>query len=377
MQPELKDIIAISKALGSDTQLTQGGGGNTSVKTDDLQLMYLKASGTALKNMSAKKGWRRLQLPPILDMLKDNAMAKMDMVKRENKVAKQLLKICDDTTSDAQPSIEAHMHGLLRKYTVHLHPTAVSPYVCSRDGEQAIEKLFAPEKLPPLWVPCADTGYMTARRIAKLLPAYRKQYQALPKLLFLQKHGLVVTEDSAAAVIKLTQKVVRTCQRNLQKPKAKPVKTPAPTDIAQARKAIRAALKVTETEIPTLKHYFDAELAKLLAQPEIAQWCKIPALVPHELSYANGMPLFVDDVDTDKIAKQILQARKKGIQAPTFLVKNIGLFVIAPTKKNQIIKDVLTAGLTIRQHLDQLGGANPMTKRQQLFTNTVYAYSHS
>jgi hypothetical protein len=129
--------------------------------------------------------------------------------------------------------------------------------------------------------------------------------------------------------------------------------------------------------MPTIKHYFDAELATLLSQPNIAKWCQIPGLVPHELSYANGMPLFIDNIDPDNIAKQIIKLQKKGIQAPTFLVKNVGLFVIAPGKKNSIIKDVLTAGLTIRQYLDQLGGPNPMTKRQQLFTNTVYAYSHS
>ena len=54
MNQALADLIKISRDTGIDPTLVQGGGGNTSVKTDDGKYMYIKASGTALKDMDSK-----------------------------------------------------------------------------------------------------------------------------------------------------------------------------------------------------------------------------------------------------------------------------------------------------------------------------------
>ena len=51
MDEALRDLITISRAVGGDPSLVQGGGGNTSVKTAGGRFMYVKASGTALKDM--------------------------------------------------------------------------------------------------------------------------------------------------------------------------------------------------------------------------------------------------------------------------------------------------------------------------------------
>lgn len=52
MDKVLADLIKISNTTGKDPALVLGGGGNTSVKTADGKYMYIKASGTALKDMS-------------------------------------------------------------------------------------------------------------------------------------------------------------------------------------------------------------------------------------------------------------------------------------------------------------------------------------
>ena len=54
MDKALTDLIRISNVTGRDSSLVAGGGGNTSVKTDDGKFMFIKASGTALKDMDAK-----------------------------------------------------------------------------------------------------------------------------------------------------------------------------------------------------------------------------------------------------------------------------------------------------------------------------------
>ncbi|MFH1371480.1 MAG: class II aldolase/adducin family protein [Planctomycetota bacterium] len=151
MDKVLSDLIRISNITGKDPMLVQGGSGNTSVKTDDGKYMYIKASGTALKDMNAKAGWRRLRLDKILEIIKDNHNV------GEPEIANRLMFTCDDDVAvKTKPSIEAPLHAILGRYVIHLHPVAVLSFACARNGQREIEKLFKDEKYSPLWIP-----YMT------------------------------------------------------------------------------------------------------------------------------------------------------------------------------------------------------------------------
>ena len=78
MDKSLSELIRISKAVGEDRSLVQGGGGNTSVKTSDGKYMFIKASGTALKDMNSRRGWRRMRLDSILSITKDKSIAQLE-----------------------------------------------------------------------------------------------------------------------------------------------------------------------------------------------------------------------------------------------------------------------------------------------------------
>jgi rhamnose utilization protein RhaD (predicted bifunctional aldolase and dehydrogenase) len=160
MNSALKDLIKISNATGRDVALVQAGGGNTSVKddgrqtTDDRRYMYIKASGTALKDMSVKKGWRRLRLDVVLSIIEDKSIAKLDTQARETFIKNRLLLACaPPRRGQARPSLESHFHALLDKYVVHLHPQAVLAYTCAKNGREKLQKLFRNEKFPPVWIP--------------------------------------------------------------------------------------------------------------------------------------------------------------------------------------------------------------------------------
>ncbi len=114
MNKALADLIRISNAAGKDPAFVQGGGGNTSVKTDDGKFMYIKASGTALKDMNSKKGWRRMDLGSVLSVMRDGLIAKLGVHTRETEVVDRLLLACDDNITDgSRPSVEAHLHAFL------------------------------------------------------------------------------------------------------------------------------------------------------------------------------------------------------------------------------------------------------------------------
>jgi rhamnose utilization protein RhaD (predicted bifunctional aldolase and dehydrogenase) len=137
MNKALAKLIKISNATGKDTTLVQGGGGNTSVKTDDGKYMYIKASGTALKDMNEESGWRRLRLDKVLEIIKDKQLVKLPTGAREPEVVNRLLLACDDgIIGDSRPSVEAHLHAFLDKCVIHLHPVAVLSFACAKNGQQ-------------------------------------------------------------------------------------------------------------------------------------------------------------------------------------------------------------------------------------------------
>ena len=160
MNKVLADLIRISNATGKDTELVQGGGGNTSVKTADGKHMYIKASGTALKDMNSQSGWRRLRIDKVLSVIGDKQLEGLDSSLREPEVVRRLLHACDDDIeSGARPSVEAHLHAMLDKYVIHLHPVVIAAYANARNGRSQFEKLFSDAKFPPLWSPYTDPGF--------------------------------------------------------------------------------------------------------------------------------------------------------------------------------------------------------------------------
>ena len=78
MNKSLAELIRISNVTGKDLALVQGGGGNTSVKTAHGRYMYIKASGSALKDMTTKQGWRRLRTDKLIEILEDKSLLRMD-----------------------------------------------------------------------------------------------------------------------------------------------------------------------------------------------------------------------------------------------------------------------------------------------------------
>ena len=143
----LKDLIRISNATGKDTSLVQGGGGNTSVKTDDGKFMYIKASGTALKDMAPNRGWRRLKRHNVLQIIQDKQLTTLDETARETIIVNRLMSCCDDDQpKNNRPSVESHLHAFLGRCVIHLHPTAVGAYVNAKNAESLLEELMRKEK---------------------------------------------------------------------------------------------------------------------------------------------------------------------------------------------------------------------------------------
>ncbi len=366
--------------VGRNSSLVQGGGGNTSVKTADGKYMYIKASGTALKDMNKKQGWRKMRLDLVLAIIKDKSIARFDTQTRETEVVNRLLLACDDEVAgDARPSLEAHLHAFLDKCVIHLHPNAVGAYVCAKNGKAKLEKLFKKienrkseigNSLPPLWVPYAGLGYTLAKKVAKLIEDYQRQFREKPAILFLQKHGLLVSAKTPNAALQLVRSVIKRCNSKLKQPKAKKVKPVNQKAVTNTKICIRRAFFEATGEYTTVSYFYDKPVAAFLAEKDAQKMLSTGALTPDELLYANGPAMWVGDSDSKKIARKLTSQIKKGAKpSVAFLVKGVGLFIAAGGDFVFTIKDVVNSSFFIRANAYRMGGIVSLNKREQDFIN--------
>lgn len=377
----LRNLIRISRQVGEDSSLVLGGGGNTSAKSADGRFMYIKASGTALKDMAEDRGWRRMRLAEVRAILEDPVIARLDEARREVEIANRLLLSCDDAMPEqARPSVESHLHALLGRYVIHLHPTAVGAFVSARHGKEALLRLFQGQSAPPLWVPYANPGYMLARRTARLIASYQQEHGRPPAVLFLEKHGVFVTAATPQAAIRLVRQVVGACEAALARPARAAPRPPREEAVAAARLAVRRALWEATGAYFCAAHFLDEEIAGLLAANESKRLASLPALTPDELVYANGSPLWGGHWRPEALARQVQRRIEHGEKPPrAFIGPDVGLIAAGPPAMLGLVRDIAVASLQVRLHAARFGGASPLTARQRDFIAKWEAesYRHS
>ncbi|MHC4418823.1 MAG: class II aldolase/adducin family protein, partial [Planctomycetota bacterium] len=367
----LSQLIRISRTVGKDTSLVQGGGGNTSVKTEDGRYMYIKASGTALIDMNGGRGWRRLRLDSVLSIIEDKLISQLETQAREMEVVKRLFVACDDDVAgEARPSVEAHLHAFLDKCVIHLHPVAVLAYCCARNGRAELEKLFKGEKFPPVWVPYTDPGFMLAKKITNVVGSYQKRFGTKPAILFLQKHGLLVSANSTHAAPGLLRKVISCCMGKLSQPEAKKIKPVGQRVVADTKRSIRKAFFEATGQRPEIGYFCNEVIAGFWSQRDARKLLLPGALTPDELLYANGPAMWVEDCDLKQVAGRLRRQLDIGSKpSVAFLVKGTGLFVAGGKKIALTIRDIVESSFFIRTNAFRLGGIMTLNKRGRDFIN--------
>jgi len=370
MDKALAELIRISNETGIDPTLVQGGGGNTSVKTADGKYMYIKASGTALKDMNQKQGWRRMRLDPVLAILKDKSLPKLDASTREPRVVNMLLDACDDNIKTiARPSVEAHLHACLNTCVIHLHPSAAGAYVNAKNGKAKLARLFKDETLPPLWVPYTDPGFMLAKRIARLVNSYQARHGKKPSILFLEKHGLFITSKTASGALRLVRSVMKRCNSKLKQPRPGSANAVNQKKISDFKLCIEQACLRATRQSTTIWYYYNDAIADFLNQKDAKKMLS-GSLTPDELVYANGPAMWVEKCDSQSIAGRLKQQIQKGKKPyVAFLVKDVGLFVAGTEKIAPTVRDIVLYSIFIRTNAYRMGGILTLNKRQEDFIN--------
>lgn len=185
---ELQALRIVSAHIGADPLLVQGAGGNTSIKDGDT--LWIKASGTWLKNAADSDIMVPVALGPLLDAVANESPASD---------TPQLFTVAEKNPAGLRPSIETTVHALMPQRTViHVHCIeTIATAVRTDAAALAAERLHG---LNWAYVPYCKPGLALARAIAARLK---------PKtdVLVLGNHGIVVAADTVAEAATLLAKV--------------------------------------------------------------------------------------------------------------------------------------------------------------------------
>ena len=198
----LKELISMSKYAGERFDLVQAGGGNTSVKFGESS-MYIKASGYLLSELSKETGFATVDVLKVLAILDDDEILNEKDKRQKDKKASEKLGSAILAGTD-RPSIETYLHALLYTYTFHVHAIAVNTLTSHKNWLELLRELDS----EALCIPYETPGIELAILLKQQLESYAEVHDKLPKVVFLQSHGLIVSSDELEEISRITEQIV-------------------------------------------------------------------------------------------------------------------------------------------------------------------------
>jgi rhamnulose-1-phosphate aldolase/alcohol dehydrogenase len=202
---EVALLIYRSNLLGADLRLTNYGGGNTSCKTiekdvltgKDTEVMWVKGSGGDIGTLK-KNGLAALYVDK-LRSLKNVYRG----IEHEDEMV-ELFNHCIYDLNSKAPSIDTPLHAFLPfKHIDHLHPDAAIAIAASKDGKKITEELF---NGTIGWVEWQRPGFDLGLKLKECLdenPGIRG--------IILGSHGLFTWGDTSYECYVNTLEVVERC----------------------------------------------------------------------------------------------------------------------------------------------------------------------
>jgi rhamnose utilization protein RhaD (predicted bifunctional aldolase and dehydrogenase)/NAD(P)-dependent dehydrogenase (short-subunit alcohol dehydrogenase family) len=187
---DLEQRVYTSRLLGSDPSLVLHGGGNTSVKVteknllgEELELLYVKGSGWDLATIEAA-GFAPVQMNHLLKLARLEQLSDTDMARE--------LRVATINPSAPAPSVEAILHALLPyKFVDHTHTDALVTIMNTPSGRERITEIYGDSVVV---IPYVMPGFSLAKLCYQEFP---RQVNAKTVGMVLMNHGLFTFGETA------------------------------------------------------------------------------------------------------------------------------------------------------------------------------------
>ena len=291
---DLAQRVYTSRLLGRDKSLVLHGGGNTSVKIrernllgDDEEILYVKGSGWDLEFIE-EAGFAPVRMPHLLRLAKLRELSDPQMV---NELVTHMTRAVAPA-----PSVETILHALLPyKFVDHTHSDAVLSVTNTDSGAQRIADIYGDKVVV---IPYVMPGFDLARLCAELIPQ-----QSGPNTvgMVLLNHGIFAFGASARESYERMIALVDMAERYLEKHIA--WRLPAPT-IQAAQKSQRHEIALLRNQLshcagnPMVAITVQSNRALSFARrTDVAAICRQGPATPDHVIRTKRLPLVGRDVD--------------------------------------------------------------------------------
>ncbi len=331
---EIKNFIAFSKYAGERFDLVQAGGGNSSVKLDD-GTMLIKASGFLLSDVEEQQGYSKVITRQISSIVNNNQLLEASSKRDRESITGALVK-AGTLDAENRPSIETLLHSLLSKFTLHTHPIVVNTVVIQKNWKEIVKGIFLSDEV-------AFVGYKTPGiELALELKQELENYNQIPKIIFLQNHGLIISSNEANEISELTDYVVAKIGSYLQ---INMSRYKLVNDISNILKQLNADNCISYlSEDMQINAFLNSNKKSFFSNP----FC------PDKLVYCGIGTVEIDSVND---IENIKRYKEQYFELPKVIIFEDKLFVIAKnTKKAKEIEEVLKFHVMVlnKQNFDNI-----------------------
>lgn len=310
----VEELVYRSNLIGTDRRVCNWGGGNTSMKTTekdfrgrDIEVMYVKGSGSDLATMKAKN-FTGLRMDDIRPLFERDEMPDEEMV--------AYLANCMIDQKHPRASIETLLHAFLPfKHVDHTHPDAIISLCCAHNGKELAKEIFGDRFV---WVPYVRPGFTLSKMIAQGVLNNPKA-----ELVLMEKHGLVTWGDTSEACYAKTIAIINEAESFIEARVledrlfggAKYTSLPA-----EERKQIAAAIMpvirgAVSDQKKMILSFDDADdVLQFVNGEKSAALSQVGAACPDHLVHTKMVPLYVEWDPASGTIETLTQAVKDGVE---------------------------------------------------------------
>ena len=367
---DLAQRIYTSRLLGRDKTLVLHGGGNTSVKIrernlvgDEEDILYVKGSGWDLEFIEAA-GFAPVRMAHTLKLAKLERLSDPQMV---NELITHMTR-----ASAPSPSVETILHALLpHKFVDHTHADAVLAVTNTADGEHRIKEIYGDKVVV---IPYVMPGFDLARLCAGLIPKHAGP-NAIGMVLL--KHGIFSFGANARESYERMIELVDMAERYLEKQRAWSLSHAAAkptTAFIDSIAALRGDISRAAGFPLVMATHRDARTASFIARPDIAAISQQGPATPDHVIRTKRLPMLGRDVNTyvrsygeyfSQHNAQSKEAKTMLDPAPRLVMDQaIGMCTLGRSMKDaNVVADIYRHTMDVIERATLLGGWHALPPR--------------
>jgi rhamnose utilization protein RhaD (predicted bifunctional aldolase and dehydrogenase)/NAD(P)-dependent dehydrogenase (short-subunit alcohol dehydrogenase family) len=363
---DLGQRVYSSRLLGRDKSLVMHGGGNTSVKLTEInilgepeELLYVKGSGWDLESIEAA-GFSPVKMKHLLGLAKLDALSDSQMANE--------LKANMTRASAPAPSVEAILHAILpHKYVDHTHADAIISITNTANGRDRIQEIYGKSIVI---IPYIMPGFKLARLCAQIYPAEATSETVGMVLL---NHGIFSFGATAQESYERMIDLVTRAEEYLAKHNAWTISIPevTPRDSGKQVRPELAALRRIVSEVAgfpmIMATHSDAQSLYFASRSNVADISQQGLATPDHVIRTKRVPQLGRDIQTyrqayetyfNEHASRADQPLTMLDPAPRVILDpELGMIALGQTAKDAaIVEDIYRHTMDIILRAEALGG---------------------